>query len=92
MYSQVIHKYKLIASPTIIETPLDSKFLKVHSQGECIHVWFQQDKEPMFSTTNKHTFLIVRTGEEFDDYGYTYVDTVFISNGLVFHIFKKNEE
>ena len=87
-----IFKYKLQETDEqTLKIPIGSKILKVGTQQdnlseENIYVWVQQS-DGLVMRSRK--IIIVGTGNEFDSTHMTYIDTVFMKSGLVWHIFEK---
>lgn len=84
-----IFKYQLeIIGSQKIDMPIGSQILSAKEQGGQLCVWALVD----FRNTNKpKEIMIVGTGNEIDFaigyYGMNFVDTVVMSNGLVWHVF-----
>jgi hypothetical protein len=87
---KVIYKFKLKAEDEQqIELPFGSTFVCANKQltsttREEIMLWFLCNKD---ATKVKRKVVVVPTGMDFSDDNLVYLDTVFLSGGLVFHIF-----
>lgn len=89
--ARAVWKYPLQAGRQTIAMPEDALVLTVGVQdhpgaGPSVSVWALVDpKEPL---VEDRSFVVVATGEAFDDSGLAYVGTVLIHVGaLVFHVF-----
>lgn len=80
-----IFKYPLpISSQSDISLPLDAKLLHVGEQNGEIFVWaLVAPSNPMIT----RSFTIYGTGHPVDNPLVTYVGTVQMRNGLVWHVF-----
>jgi len=81
-------------TPTL-EVPKDSQVLKVAEQNRTLVVWVQIPDDPAdinknFDAVDVWRFLILGTGDFVEDTTiaeYSYLDTVQMSSGLVWHVF-----
>jgi len=82
---RVIYKYPLaITNVQPITIPEDHVLLKVAEQNGELFVWIEVDTDSADMTGH---FVIKGTGHELDMYGFHYLDSVLMSNGLVWHVF-----
>ena len=80
-----IYKYELL--PTgIANMPKEADILKVDSQGEKMFIWALVDPG---EASVEVKFIIVPTGGAITAEYFQYWDTVFMDNGLVWHIFER---
>lgn len=87
--SKQIWKYHLgLADKALLHVPEESEFLCIKEQRGELYAWILVNTEytemlevPIFIRGTGHNF----TGEEGD-----YIDTIMMSNGLVWHIFTES--
>jgi hypothetical protein len=82
-----IHKYELeITESQMISPPSTRRLLKVAEQNGKLNIWFAVDD----AMEDEHTLIhIVGTGHEIPDHCVnSHIDSVLMSNGLVWHIFQ----
>ncbi|RLD64542.1 MAG: hypothetical protein DRJ01_00480 [Bacteroidetes bacterium] len=86
----LIHKQELeIYDINILHLPYNSKILKVAEQDEKLMVWYIYDYS-YIEKKEKRIFYIYGTGNPIDTYDVRtreHIDTILMSNGLVWHIF-----
>jgi len=81
----VIYKYPIeITDLQGIELPEGYQILKVAEQDGGLFVWVKVDTDAKLI---KRPFVVVGTGHELDMYGFLHLDSVVMSNGLVWHVF-----
>ena len=86
----IIHKYPLsITGTQQLTLPESHTILKVAEQNGSLYLWAQVDTEQPDTTLH---IVIVESGQELPIYGYTYIDTVLMSSGLVWHVYGKEQE
>ena len=85
---EIIYKYNLNFTEKSIEIAIGAKLLSVSEQHGDIILWAMHDKAE--NETERLTFHIVGTGQPFSDFNCEYFDTVFMNDGLVWHIFFEN--
>ena len=86
---EVVYKYKLEKSDSIIELPINSKILSAIVLNGEIFIY------ALVSTNigvikNKFHFQVVATGEQISFNNYSFIDTVNI-DPFIFHIFYRSE-
>lgn len=86
----VIYKYSLNFTEQSIEIAVGAKLLSASEQHGDIILWAMHDKSE--HETERRIFHIVGTGQPFSDFNCEYFDTVFMENGLVWHIFFENKQ
>lgn len=93
-----IYKYKIeIQDWFQLEIPKGSQFLTAQLQRDELQAWFlvNCDNEQDFEdgkSRERFMFYIFGTGHPFDERpGLRYVETIQLTNGLVFHIFLKEK-
>ena len=81
-----IWKFELGPRGKILDMPMAAKILKVGQQQSRIFVWAEVDKD---APEEIYQFFVFPTGVELpEDLGeLRYQDTVFLDNGLVFHVY-----
>jgi hypothetical protein len=67
-----------------VEMPVKRDFLTADLQGDTICVWAGVDAN---GAKNLQRFIVVPTGNMYDQWAYSYVGTVF-AHELVFHVFR----
>ncbi len=80
-------KYELVPHGEIqINAPLLTQPIKVLFQNEILQVW----AEVAESEDTVHTFMVIHTGEEFDDTDWMYIDTAMnFDHSYVVHVYYK---
>lgn len=89
MNNKVIYKYTLdfdFTGNIKVNVPLLSYLLKVGVQENQIVLWYLVDTCQLEEKYTTH-FKVIMTGEEFDDNGLEYIDTVTLKDWLVCHLF-----
>jgi len=86
-----IFKYTLskFATFTKVKIPVNAEILSAAAQGTNLCVWAKVDTE---AETEERIFEAFGTGHEIPfDMGidYTFIDTAYMSDGLVFHVFER---
>lgn len=90
----VIYKYKLEFKDgrnAGIEVPASASLLKISNQNGYISAWYSVDDTEVKTKTERYIVLAtgnIEADKEFFCTPKKYIDTVFLGNGLVFHIFK----
>lgn len=82
----VIYKYVLSHGENIISMPGDSSALAVAEQDNRVVLWVLHQSN---GVAKKRSFLVVHTGEDFNDAYYTYIGTVQKQSGIVKHVFER---
>ena len=80
---KVIYKYKIVNGP--IELPFAAKILKVGMQRDTPTMWALINPE---TKTESRNFVVIGTGDEFDDTDMKHVET-FFDGPFVWHLFEK---
>lgn len=85
-----IYKYEIpLIAISYVVMPQSAKLLKIGFQEEALFVWALVDVE--LPLCDRH-FRIIGTGWDYHIKIGEYIDTVFQSNGLVWHIFDAGEK
>lgn len=81
---RIIYKYDL--SGGTVQLPKNATILKVAEQNDHLCLWANVDSsdEPL----ELRSFEAIPTGIPLDERPRRYIDTVLLSNGLVFHIYE----
>jgi hypothetical protein len=76
-----------------VRMPHDAEILSVGTQGDKIYVWAKvtQDNPPDFCH-RRFEFVVMPTGVPIPDGLHTFMSTVHLPNGLVFHIFRTHSQ
>ena len=83
---KTIHKY-ILEPKTVLQLRIDSEVLSVGVQNENVVLYVKEDLEQVLS--EMRTFVAFGTGHTIDDeLDLEFIGTVFLNNGLVFHIFE----
>lgn len=96
---KVIYKYTLVpdfSGRCRIEVPQGSKFLAVGEQASTLPAWYEASSpaalvawyevDPLEKSVNEYLW-VYPTGIKFDKGDTTHLGTVFMTSGLVFHIY-----
>ena len=85
---RTIYKYELSLTDDIqtINLPRGAHILRFGEQDGQVVMWVDVRTD---NEKDLHTFLIVGTGHDITDYPSVYLDTVQMSNGLVWHIYER---
>ena len=93
--NEVIYKYQLpIINPTLVWMPGDAKILHVDEQNGLLFVWAIVNTSNHFKNRK---FFVRGTGQKIEDdmrgiqNSARYINTVQMSNGLVWHVFDGGE-
>jgi hypothetical protein len=84
---KTIYKYQLpFNGQNAINMPKNAQILSCQLQDNVVTVWALVDVEQGFVTND---FLVVGTGQKLPDWivSFTFLNTVQLLNGLVFHVF-----
>lgn len=83
---KVVHKFYL-KEVTTLNLPEGVKILKVGGQGGEVAIWCELD--PSEINRKNIEFRVFGTGWDIPDVPpLEYIDTAFLSNGLVFHVYR----
>lgn len=85
-YDNVVYKYILPQGGSITLKKPFNKFLKVGEQGENLVLWVEESLKEKESVQVQ--FFVLGTGWRYPD-GFKYIDSVQMSDGLVWHVFYK---
>lgn len=80
-----IYKQALYAPKNIIDMPAGSGVLHVHEQHDEVMLWYECD--PDKDQTETRTFILVGTGNPFENEGLTYVGTAHV-HPFVWHVYE----
>lgn len=91
--SKVIYKYPLsFRDENVVNMPKNAVILSCQAQGGTITIWALVDVSMGFESK---VFSVFGTGHRLPDniiHDYTFVATVQLSNGLVFHVFSQHNK
>lgn len=83
---KIIYKYEIdLRGNTFL--PEEAEILKIAPQGGDLYLWALVS--PSETPTRDVSYHIYGTGQGIHDEDLTYVDTVFMDTGIVWHIFKE---
>jgi hypothetical protein len=86
----IIYQYRLMVTDKVqdFEWPVDASIIKVAQHHGDISMWVEQ-KESNQDAYENRSFLVVPTGVMFPrEPHYRYLDTVFDTRGLVWHVYE----
>lgn len=81
----VIYKYALNDVKTVLSLPQGAEVLTVNEQDRTLQLWAKVD--PTQQRLERRAFVVIGTGNEFDDLGLRYVSTVLVGP-FVWHVFE----
>ena len=84
--TKTIYKYELMGPKAKIDIPMGGRVLTAHEQRGRIQLWVEVVVGDL--QMEERTFQAIGTGHKFDDLGLFYIATVFMENGLVWHIYE----
>lgn len=84
-YNRVVYKYILPQGGSITLKKPFNRFLKVGEQNENLVLWVEEELE---GEETKIQFIVLGTGWKYPD-NFQYIDSVQMSDGLVWHVFYK---
>ena len=91
MSRKIIYKEKLKSDKfeTKLYLPKESKIIKAGIKDNEIFIWYSFFKV-FIDKFEERTFILVYTGEEYEeDIDMKYIETVYLEDSLVYHIFEK---
>lgn len=84
-----IYKFEIKPEGSTISLPLDAQPLHCAFVDDRLQMWVQGSFNYKVAELGRE-FLVVATGEEFDDAGLEYTATAFRRNGEVYHVYRRN--
>ena len=82
-----IFQYDLLIGENLIQIPSDSNVLEVGERYGGIKIWLIAELD---SPMEQRKFLVLETGESFNDCSLDYIGTVITASGAyVYHIFEE---
>lgn len=81
---KTIYKYQILPPGVEISMPVGAKIVAVHEQDDGVYMWAEVDTNTAYETRH---FTVYATGQLIDG-DPEYRGTVFMANGLVFHVYE----
>ncbi len=86
---QVVYKYEVRPEGQLVNMPKGAQLLRVGQQHQGVYVWALVDPH---APVVARMIAVLPTGHIFESENETYIDTVFMVGGLVFHLFDMGEK
>lgn len=87
---ETIHKFPLLIGKNRLHLPAGAQVLHVHEQHGKLMMWVKLN--PVDAVLERRKFIVVATGEKFEDCKLNYIGTIHLtnlSNVFVFHVFEE---
>lgn len=87
--SHIIYKYPLPIPECTVRMPARAQILTARMQNNIICLWAQIDEKIPINVYR--TFVCLNTGTAFDAHDMRYIATVEATNGIIWHIYEKEQ-